>query len=139
MSDNSPQIEQKAEGSGIAQAAGHGATAINFFGMPIEKYLTAQLIAIILIQGLGYTCSFGTRNFFSVLVCSECFPVLFGIPSFFGLVMGFSLRNTKVVILSLVSGVLSLFGMGVLQFVGSIGGSGFMQNLLEWAKWAGFH
>jgi len=121
MTDKTPNVEQKAEGSGIAQAAGKGATAISLFGIPIEKWLIGQLVAAILIQGLGYLCSLGARDSaFCIIAFGECFPIIFGLPAVYGLVMGISTKNKKVIILSLVSGMLSLLVMGPLFLCGSL-------------------
>jgi hypothetical protein len=121
MNDNPSRIEQKAEGIGIAQALGEGATAITFLGIPIEKWLIGELIAAIIIQGLGYFCSLGTRDpAFCTLVLGLCFPIIFGLPALFGLIMGVSVKNRKVIILSLVSGALSLLIFGPLYLCGSL-------------------
>jgi hypothetical protein len=127
MSDDSPHVEQKAEGTGIAQAAGEGAIAISFFGIPIEKWLMGELVAAIVIQGLGYFCSLGTSDpAFCILSFGICFPIVFGLPALFGLIMGIGVKNKKIITLSLVSGALSLLVFGPLYLCGSL------YKLAEW-------
>jgi hypothetical protein len=116
MNNNSPQYEQKAEGSGIAQAAGQGATAVNFFGIPIETLLMAQLVAQISIQVIGYLCTLAAYPasrgiggyLFFVFSFGLCFPIVFGPLAIYGLVIGYSVKNKKIITMSVISGALSV-------------------------------
>lgn len=122
LKEEKPSISQSAEGTGIAQAIGERATAISFLGVPIEKLLIGELVAAIVIQCMGYLCSFGTRQTeFCLLGFGLCFPIIFGLPAVYGLLMGFGTKNKKVIMLSLASGALSLLILGPLFLCGSLG------------------
>ena len=127
MNDDSPQIEQNAKGTAIAQAAGPGAKAFVIFGVPIEIWLIAYLVAAILTQGFGYFCSLGTAEpAFCIFGFGLCFPVVFGIPALFGLIFGISVKNKRIIRLSLLSGALSLLIFAPLYSCSSL------LKLIEW-------
>jgi hypothetical protein len=119
---NDEKIRQEASGIGNTQAAGPGATAITIFGIPIDRLLIGILITTICCQGLGYICSLTALNPVVFLYFGICFPFSFGFPAMFGLVMGIAFKNKKIIILSIVSGALSLLLLGPLFFLKSIVG-----------------
>jgi hypothetical protein len=110
--DKDQRIMQIVNGDGNAVAAVEHATAtsIKIFGIPIDQFVTSFLIGSIILQSCGYIFGlFRTSDpSFSVLVCGLCFPVFFGIPSFFGLVFGIARKNIKMVLLSVISGFCSV-------------------------------
>ena len=119
MEENNPKVNQKAEGEGIAQAAGTNATAVTIFGVPLVRTLTTFFIGSIVFQCLGYCCALNLNDpSFSVTVCGFCYPVFFGLPAFFGFFYGIALRNRDITLLSLLSGIISLSFVILLRTVG---------------------
>jgi hypothetical protein len=120
MGENSPKnIQQEAKGEGIAQAAGHGATAIAIFGVPLEKALITFFAASIVFQFLGYCCALNLNDpSFTVTTCGLCYPVFFGLPAFLGFFFGIALKNKKIIFLTLLSGAISVGFIIVLRTIG---------------------
>ena len=119
MDDKEPYIDQKAEGTGIAQAAGERATAITIFGIPIQEWLIGILIFSIIFQCLTYTCTLGLRGgnapgFAPMAYFCLC-TTIFGPLALYSLIMGIRLKNNKIVVLSLISGVLPFVTICVLE------------------------
>lgn len=122
MEDNSPKVNQEAKGEGIAQAAGTNATAVTIFGVPLVRTLTTFFIGSIVFQCLGFCCALNLNDpSFSVTACGLCYPVVFGIPAFFGFFYGIALRNRNIILLSLLSGLISISFIIILNTVGIYG------------------
>ena len=91
-----------------------------FFGIPLEQLMMIEVVSLIIIQCLVAPCSVAV---FWLL------PLIFGLPAIHSLITGISLKNKKIIILSIVSGLMSLFWLAaliaygfLLQFNNQLGG-----------------
>lgn len=127
MPEPNETTKQEAEGIGIAQAAGSGAKAYakTIFNIPIEKFLIAELATSLIVQWLTYCGSMIVPSV-GIIVDSWacfCFPLIFGINSIYGLIMGFLLKNRTIKWLSAASGLssIALWLLGLLLFLVVLG------------------
>ena len=114
MSDDE-KVKQESSGIGNVQANNNSQawSFVNIFGeYPIEKILFAELIAASVIQCLLHL--FGLYAIFDpMMICLYaplclCSPLIFGINSLYGLMMGVMKKDVKLIVVSIISGFLAI-------------------------------
>jgi hypothetical protein len=117
MSGEQARSEQRKGESGAAQAARDRVTVAKVLGISAEKWLIiASIIVQIQLWGLLFVTSTKDEADLCWLGIALCFPVVFGLPALHALIWAGSARNKKVMMLSLLTGALSLLGFIYVYF-----------------------
>lgn len=106
------RIRQNIDGVGNAVTAGENSPAtVTNISNPIEKILLAELITIIIIQLPINFCLFTSifnPNSIPIATCGLCLALPIGFNAIYTLVTGIMKRDNKLIILSIISGSLTL-------------------------------
>jgi hypothetical protein len=121
------KIRQEASGIGNVQASNNSQawSFVNIIGeFPLEKIIFAELLAVIAVQILivliGAAIPFSTFALFLYFPLCLCSPFVFGPNAIYALTIGVAKKDSKIIVLSIISLLLIASLLCINSIIGSI-------------------